>query len=74
MIDDRLIDKRRKDEKQQTITTCINKIQEKISVVVNKSKKADRERKILKQRHSILGTWTKQLNKRKQLYWQRHNC
>ena len=74
MIDDRLIDKRRKDEEQQTITTCINKIQENISVVMNKSNKADRERKILKQRHSILGTWTKQLNKRKKLYWQRHNC
>ena len=74
IFDGRLIDKQGKDETQETIAKSNNKLQENISIVVNKSKKADLERKVMKQRRSILGTWKKQLNKRKQLHWQSRNC
>lgn len=67
-------DKRKEGETHQAIATSINKIQENISIVVNKSEKADLNREILKQRNNILTTWKGHLNKRKQLYWQSINC
>lgn len=66
-------DQERKTTAYKTMEKSINSIEQNMVTIINKRESASLKNEALKQRHNIT-TWKRQLNKRKELFWQSLNC